>query len=458
MKAQNKNALRDWEHAPIMKAILTPLKKGSPWHRMVEEIGMFRNNDMHLQWTLFSSIDSLPQKQQQRLEQFWAGAFSHRFFCRIDAQPFAILDAEQDSRPTTPVNVLVGFEPLKADVGRSDEEACDRFCFDVQVRYAPGSRDVSEGHFDLRTADNARLRVTQHMQATGENLQVADEQIAAFRVQTSKLRMNSALIAGNIRQTTRLQLSVEALQWTQRMPDEADQQRYGDEFVTSLKGAAGQSIYALRREDDAAHRPRIDEVMERLASELRARYGDEPDCQAPSRGFQERFIVEESIVRARAGRELSAAGLPSPDDREAAYRCKYGQGRRGCVANVSETCHPENPFRLMVNVQREPNAADDAALLAAAWPGTSERSDVDGLHTDGGDHSLQVDDLMPPPSRAAGADRHPCPSTDGGQGRPGGHDPADERRHWAARVGRPSWRTARRGCGWAQRRTLHGDL
>jgi len=97
---------------------------------------MFRNNDKHLQWPLFSSIDSLPQKQQQRLEQSWAGAFYHQFFCRIDEQPFAILYSEQDSRPNTPVNVLVGFETLKAGFGWSDEEAYDHFCFDVQVRYA----------------------------------------------------------------------------------------------------------------------------------------------------------------------------------------------------------------------------------------------------------------------------------------------------------------------------------
>jgi len=84
---------------------------------------MFRNNDKHLQWPLFSSIDSLPQKQQQRLEQSWAGAFYHQFFCRIDEQPFAILSSEQDSRPTTPVNVLVGFETRKAGFGWSDEEA-----------------------------------------------------------------------------------------------------------------------------------------------------------------------------------------------------------------------------------------------------------------------------------------------------------------------------------------------
>ena len=37
-------------------------------------------------------------------------------------------------------------------------------------------------------------------------------------------------------------------------------------------------------------------------------------------------------------------------------------------------------------MQREPNTTDDAALLAAALPELAERSDVDALHTDGGDN------------------------------------------------------------------------
>jgi hypothetical protein len=49
---------------------------------------------------------------------------------------------------------------------------------------------------------------------------------------------------------------------------------------------------------------------------------------------------------------------------------------------------------LIVKVQSEPNTTDDAALLAAALPELAERSDVDELHTDGGYHSPQVDDLM----------------------------------------------------------------
>ncbi len=91
---------------------------------------MFRKNDSHLQAPLFSSLDELPPKLQKRLEASWAGAFYHGFFRQIDEAPFAVLYAEEDSRPNVPVNVLVGLEVLKAGNGWTDEEMYDAFCYD----------------------------------------------------------------------------------------------------------------------------------------------------------------------------------------------------------------------------------------------------------------------------------------------------------------------------------------
>jgi len=45
--------------------------------------------------------------------------------------------------------VLEGLEMFKSGLGWSDEEMYDRFCYDVQVRYALDYRDLSEGHFEL---------------------------------------------------------------------------------------------------------------------------------------------------------------------------------------------------------------------------------------------------------------------------------------------------------------------
>jgi hypothetical protein len=362
---------------------------------------MFRKNDQHLQWPLFSSIDSLPKKQQARLEASWAGTFYHEFFCRINEEPFAVVYSDDEaSRPNIPVNLLIGFETLKAGFGWSDEEAFDHFCFDVQVRYAVGHRDLSEGHFDLRTVYNFRYRAVKHMQETGENLfdqafeAVTDEQVAAFNLKTDKLRMDSTLIASNIRQTTRLQLLVEVLQRVHRILDEDDQQRYADDFAVYLKGSSGQYIYSIKRERYAEHLQRVGELMAKLVTELQAKYADEPAYQVLERVFKEHFVMDESALRAKEGEELSADSLQSPDDWEATYRRKRGQDHVGYVTNVAETCHPENPFQLVVKVQTESNNTDDAAMLAEALPNLKERTGVKEMHTDGGYNSSSVDQTM----------------------------------------------------------------
>ncbi len=59
--------------------------------------------------------------------------------------------------------------------------------------------------------------------------------------------MDRTLSASTIRQATRRQVLVEVRQRTQRMLDEADHQRSGDEVAPSRKGTSGQSISALRR-------------------------------------------------------------------------------------------------------------------------------------------------------------------------------------------------------------------
>jgi len=361
---------------------------------------MFVPNDQHLQMPMFSSINSLPEKLQERLEESWAGTFYREYFVRINEEFFAVLYSDEPSRPNIPVNVLAGLETLKSGFGWSDEEMYDHYCYDVQVRYALGYRDLSEGHFELRTIYNFRQRVTKHMQETGENLfdqafeQITDEQVAAFELKTDKLRMDSTMIASNIRETTRVQLLVEVLQRVHRMLDETDQQRYAKEFEPYLKGSSGQYIYHLKGEDIAEHLQRIGELMRRLVGELASRYGEESTYRVLRRVFQEHFSVDESMLRPKEGQELSASSMQSPDDWEATYRQKRGEKHRGYVSNVTETCNPDNDLQLIVKVQTEPNNTDDAAMLDEALPGLKERTDVEQMHTDGGYNSPKVDETM----------------------------------------------------------------
>ena len=361
---------------------------------------MFVANDRHFQMPMFSSIDSLPKKILKRLEASWAGTFYEQVFVRIDESHFAVLYSDEPSRPNIPVNVLVGLEILKSGFGWSDEEMYDHFCYDIQVRRALGCRDLGEGHFELRTMYNFRKRLSQHMQETGENLleqvfeQITDEQLAAFQLKTDKLRMDSTMIASNIREMTRLQLLVEVLQRVQRMLSEEDQQQHAEAFGPYLKGSSGQYIYRLKAGDVTGHLQSVGELMAQLTDELAAHYGDEPAYQVLRRVFQEHFHVNEAALRPKVGEELKARSLQSPDDWEATYRQKRGEGHKGYVANVTETCNPENELQLIVKVQTEPNNTDDAAMLNETLPALKERTGVDEMHTDGGYNSPDVDQTM----------------------------------------------------------------
>ena len=360
---------------------------------------MFRKNESHLQAPLFSSLDELSPKLRQRLEESWAGAFYHGFFRQIDETPFAILYAEEDSRPNVPVNVLVGLEVLKAGNGWTDEEMYDAFCYDLQVRYALGYRSLGEGHFELRTMYNFRQRLAKHMQESGENLigevfeDVTDKQLRALAVKTGKLRMDSTQVASNIQNSSRLQLLVEVLQRVHRLLNEEEQAGYEALFAPYVKSKANHYVYRLRGVYQE-HIQQIGEVMAQLVVELAESYGKEPAYQVLKRVFEEHFVWNAAEQRPKQGQELSADSLQSPDDMEATYRKKRDEDYVGYVANVTETCDPENDLQLIVHMQTESNVKDDAAMLAEALPELKERLDVEEMNTDGGYNSEAVDELM----------------------------------------------------------------
>jgi hypothetical protein len=361
---------------------------------------MFKQNRRHLQIPLTSHVDELPEKLRKRLERSWAGIFYREFFCRLNEKPFEVLYADCPSRPNVPVNVLVGLEYLKAGNGWTDEEMYDEFGYDVQVRYALGYRQLGEGDYDLRTQYYFRERLSRYMQATGINLldqafeQVTDAQTAAFKLKTGKQRMDSTQVASNIRQMGRVQLLVEVLQRVHRMLTEADQEHYVEAFAPYIKGHAGQYVYRMKQEKTNAHLQQIGEFMQRLLDELKPVYSEEPVYQVLERVFGEHFEVKEVAVVTKPNEKMSATSLQSPDDLEATYREKRGQGYKGYVANVTETCDPENPFQLITKVQTTSNSTDDSRLLTEAIPNLKERTNLDTIITDGGHGSPETDVVL----------------------------------------------------------------
>jgi hypothetical protein len=361
---------------------------------------MFKKNHRHLQIPLMSSVDELPEKLRKRLENSWGGVFYREIYCRIDEGPFAELYADCPSRPNVAVNTLIGLEFLKAGNGWTDEELYDNFSYDIQVRYALGYWQLGEGDFDLRTLYYFRERLSRYMQEKGVNLvdqafeKITDAQLASYEVKTSNQRMDSFQVSSNIRQIGRVQLLVEVLQRTERMLNEDDRGRYAESFGPYLKGHAGHYVYRMKGEEVGPHLQHIGEFMQQLVAELEPVYGKQIVYQVLERVFSEHFSSEQTKVSAKPNTELSAASLQSPDDLEATYREKRGIGYRGYVANLTETCDPENKLQLITKVQVAPNNTDDDQFLAEAIPNLKVRTELDEMLTDGGYGGNQSDPVL----------------------------------------------------------------
>lgn len=362
---------------------------------------MYKANKRHLQPLLISNVNDLPEKKRKRLANSWADDFYRYCFSGINEEAFAVLYVDHPSRPNVPINWLVSLETLKAGFGWSDEELYDHFCFDLQVRYALGIHDLNESDFDLRTLYYFRERLSRYNLEHGVNLltkafeQVTDQQVTALQVKTGKQRMDSTQIASNILDMSRLQLLVEALQRMHRSLAEADQQRYAEILAPYLQGHSGQYVYRIKgKAATQAHLQQIGEVIYLLLEELREGYAQEPSYQVLVRFFADNFRLEAQAVQPKANQELESGCLQSVDDLEATYRRKGSRDYKGYVANLSETCDPDNEVQLITKVQVAPNNTNDNTLLLEALPDLKERTGLETLYTDGPYAGPEVDPVL----------------------------------------------------------------
>jgi len=86
--------------------------------------------------------------------------------------------------------------------------------------------------------------------------------------------------------------------------------------------------------------------------------------------------------------------LQSIDDQEATFRRKGPAEFKGYVANLTQTCVPDNPVQLITKVQVDSNNVDDADLLIQAVPGLKTRTGLETLYTDGAYGSPAADELL----------------------------------------------------------------
>jgi hypothetical protein len=188
---------------------------------------------------------------------------------------------------------------------------------------------------------------------------------------------------------------VEAVQRVERILTEADRTRLNESFAPYIKDSAGHYTYRVKgKEAQQEHLQKIGQTIYALLRELKSAYATELAYQVLERIFAENFNLLESGPRAKENTEITSSCLQSVDDLEATYRTKGTGHYKGYVANITETCDPENEIQLITKVQVAPNNVDDGQLLAEALPNLKERTALETMITDGGYGSEVSDDVL----------------------------------------------------------------
>ena len=207
--------------------------------------------------------------------------------------------------------------------------------------------------------------------------------------------MDSTQVASNILDASRLQLLVEAIQRLHRIMSAADQERLAEVFGPYPKGRSGQYLYRVKgKKAYHEHLQAVGQTMDTLLQDLQAEYANESVFQVFERFFSYNYHLNDQAVQPKENTEIGSDCLQSADHLQATYRQKGGQGYQGYVANLTETCDPDNELQLINQVQVAPNNTDDADLLIEALPNLVERNDPSELFTDGGIGSPESDAML----------------------------------------------------------------
>jgi hypothetical protein len=180
-----------------------------------------------------------------------------------------------------------------------------------------------------------------------------------------------------------------------RVLSEAEKQSYAEWLGEYVKSGSGQYVYRVKgKEATAAHTLQVGQVIQRLLDETKVAYEKTSIYQVLERLFQENFNITKEGTQVKPNEEIGAGCLQSIDDQEATFRRKGPAQFKGYVANLTQTCVPDNPVQLITKVQVASNNVDDADLLIQAVPGLKTRTDLETLYTDGGYGSPAADEQL----------------------------------------------------------------
>ena len=316
------------------------------------------------------SVLNLTEREKRFLEKSWAKTFAEKIFPNIDEEPFSVLYSDKASRPNTPVNVIVGSMILKEILGDTDDELVEALMFDVRYQYALHTTSYEEQPLSDRTLSRFRERCITYETETGIDIvkdciiSLSSEIAEIMSIRKGLKRMDSMMIASNIKKLSRLELLYTCVANLVK-----HMQKKEDDIPEGLKHYCeaddqNKVIYHMRSEstDD-----RIKIVLEDatiLLHKCKGKYDESSEYQLLIRVIHEQTTKDDDgnfQLKPKDDKTLDSSILQNPSDPDATFRFKSGKEHRGYVANLVETV--DENASIITGYSYNQNIHSDSAFL-----------------------------------------------------------------------------------------------
>ena len=343
------------------------------------------------QLTLYDKLAFLPIKKWKMLEKSWAQTFSDHIFTRINEHIFAPLYSEKsNSRPNSPVNVLVGALILKDHQGLTDEELIASCEFDLRFQYALHTTSFEDQPVSERSLSRFRSRLAAYELTTGEDLlhkcfiEMSEGMREYMNLSPSIKRMDSMMIESNIRKMGRLELLYTCLSNLVKLLTRNEK----TELLDGLEHYAdpddkNRIIYHNKAIPLGDRLQKVIDDAVQLLPKCEEEYADTEDYQLLERAIHEQTKKDDSgrNIPKGKGEGMGSSSLQNPADPDATYRLKAGKSHRGYAANITETVDVNGS--LITDYQYDVNTRSDLDFLQESIENVESSENVTIMVADG---------------------------------------------------------------------------
>lgn len=350
---------------------------------------MYKKNSFQ-QLNLDDSMYNLTDREMRMLKKSWAYDFGNKIFPKINEDSFSVLYSDVFSRPNTPVNILMSALIIKEISGLTDDELIESLMFDIRFQYAMHTTSFKEQPLSDKSLQRFRRRLLAYEATTGIDLvkncmnDITDELKKLMKINTSLKRMDSFMVASNIKILSRIELLytciADMISYLHKNNFEAV---IGDELKHYY--AADDYNKVIYHSDESSTTK-----METLLNDLKTvmelcgngEFDEVSEYQLLVRVANEQTINENGKLRLKTkdDHQMNACIMQSPYDPEATYREKAGKKHRGYVSNVVESGESGNT--LITDYDLKPNIYSDSNFMEEYIEKTSgnETIAVDGAY------------------------------------------------------------------------------